>query len=59
MVPKSAAMDDCLEAVHWAGDAVEYLDQRRLPHEQLVRRARTVDEIEKIMAEGRAQQHSQ
>lgn len=39
-------MYECLEAVRWAGDAVEYLDQRRLPHEQLVRRAATVDEIE-------------
>jgi len=39
-------MDECVEAVRWAGDAVEYLDQRLLPHEELVRRARTVDEIE-------------
>ncbi len=39
-------MDDCLDAVRWAGDAVEYLDQRRLPHEALVRRASTIDELE-------------
>lgn len=39
-------MDECVEAVRWAGDAVEYLDQRRLPHEQLIRRAATVDELE-------------
>src|SRR5579872_3071958 len=46
MAPKSGVMDECVEAVRWAGDAVEYLDQRLLPHEELVRRARTVDEIE-------------
>lgn len=39
-------MTDCLDAVRWAGDAVEYLDQRRLPHEELLRRAATVDELE-------------
>jgi methylthioribose-1-phosphate isomerase len=39
-------MDEIVEPVRWAGDAVEYLDQRLLPHEQLVRRAATIDEIE-------------
>lgn len=39
-------MNDCLDAVRWAGDAVEYVDQRRLPHEALIRRASTVDELE-------------
>jgi methylthioribose-1-phosphate isomerase len=39
-------MNDCLDAVRWTGDAVEYVDQRLLPHEALVRRAATVDEIE-------------
>ena len=32
--------------VAWEGDAVAFLDQRRLPHEVRVERARTVDEIE-------------
>jgi methylthioribose-1-phosphate isomerase len=35
-----------MEAIRWRGDAVEYLDQRLLPHEELVRRAATVDELE-------------
>ncbi len=35
-----------MEAVVWRGDAIEYLDQRLLPHEALVRRAATVDELE-------------
>src|SRR5579864_3731288 len=35
-----------LEAIRWTGDAVEYLDQRLLPDEEVVRRAATVDEIE-------------
>ncbi|MBV9972335.1 MAG: S-methyl-5-thioribose-1-phosphate isomerase [Candidatus Eremiobacteraeota bacterium] len=34
------------EALRWTGDAIEYLDQRRLPHETVVVRARTVDELE-------------
>ena len=43
-------MEDCIEAVRWAGDAVEYLDQRRLPHDRIIRRAATVDEIESAIA---------
>jgi methylthioribose-1-phosphate isomerase len=39
-------MDQPLDAIRWAGDAVEYLDQRRLPHEALLRRASSLDEIE-------------
>lgn len=39
-------MDERLEAVRWAGDAVEYVDQRLLPHEARVCRACTADEIE-------------
>lgn len=39
-------MNEALDAVRWLGDAVEYIDQRRLPHEELIRRAATVDEIE-------------
>lgn len=39
-------MNEPLDAIRWAGDAVEYLDQRRLPHEALLRRAATIDEIE-------------
>ncbi len=35
-----------MEVIRWRGDAVEYLDQRLLPHEELVRRASTVDELE-------------
>ncbi|MHB8146938.1 MAG: S-methyl-5-thioribose-1-phosphate isomerase [Vulcanimicrobiaceae bacterium] len=35
-----------LAAVRWDGDAVVYLDQRRLPHEIVCVRAGTVDEIE-------------
>lgn len=35
-----------MEAIRWREDAVEYLDQRLLPHEPLFRRAATVDEIE-------------
>lgn len=38
--------DDSFCAIRWTGDAVEYLDQRLLPHQQLFRRAATVDEIE-------------
>jgi len=36
----------CLDAVRWTGDALEYIDQRLLPHQEVVRRAATVDEIE-------------
>lgn len=39
-------MDEVLEAVRWRGDAVEYVDQRLLPHETRACSARTVDEIE-------------
>lgn len=39
-------MDQPLDAIRWVGDAVEYLDQRRLPHEELLRRAASIDEIE-------------
>ena len=46
----SPPMDDCIQAIRWAGDAVEYLDQRRLPHDEVVRRAATVDEIESAIA---------
>ncbi len=35
-----------MEAVRFAGDAVEYIDQRMLPHETLLRRASTVDQME-------------
>jgi methylthioribose-1-phosphate isomerase len=36
----------CLDAIHWTGNAVEYVDQRLLPHDEVIRRAATVDEIE-------------
>jgi methylthioribose-1-phosphate isomerase len=36
----------CLEVIRWTGDAVEYLDQRALPHDELVCRAASVDDIE-------------
>ena len=39
-------MNEPLDAIRWLGDCVEYVDQRRLPHEELVRRAATIDEIE-------------
>ena len=35
-----------MDAIRWQGDAVEYLDQRLLPHQELIRRAATVDELE-------------
>ncbi len=35
-----------LSAVAWGGDAVIYVDQRRLPHDVRRERARTVEEIE-------------
>lgn len=38
-----------MEAIRWCGDAVEYLDQRLLPHQSLVRRAATVDEVEQAI----------
>jgi len=34
------------QAVRWAGDAIEYVDQRLLPHETVVRRATTAEELE-------------
>jgi len=37
---------DALEAVAWDGDAVLYLDQRLLPHEERYERARSVPEFE-------------
>jgi methylthioribose-1-phosphate isomerase len=39
-----------LVPVAWDGDAVVYLDQRLLPHEQRYERARTVEEIEGAIA---------
>ena len=42
-------MTDALEAVRWAGDAVEYIDQRLLPHETRVCRACTTDELEQAI----------
>ena len=33
-------------ALRWTGDAIEYLDQRRLPRETVLVRAQTVDELE-------------
>jgi methylthioribose-1-phosphate isomerase len=33
-------------AVRWTGDAVEYVDQRRLPHETRLERAQNADELE-------------
>jgi len=35
-----------IQPVRWADDAVEYIDQRHLPHETRVVRAQTVDELE-------------
>ena len=35
-----------MEAIRWRGDAVEYLDQRLLPHEALIRSAANIDELE-------------
>lgn len=37
-------MEEC--AIRWTGEAVEYLDQRLLPDNEVFRRAATVDEIE-------------
>lgn len=42
-------MDERFEAVRWAGDAIEYIDQRLLPHEARVCRACTVDELEQAI----------
>ncbi|HKU67972.1 MAG TPA: S-methyl-5-thioribose-1-phosphate isomerase [Candidatus Baltobacteraceae bacterium] len=39
-------MNESLDAVRWAGDAVEYVDQRLLPHETRVCRACTPEELE-------------
>lgn len=41
--------DQTLEAVRWAGDAVEYVDQRLLPHETRVCRACTPEELEEAI----------
>ncbi len=35
-----------VEAVCWTGETIEYIDQRLLPRETIVRRASTVEEIE-------------
>jgi len=42
-------MTQPLEAVRWTNDAIEYVDQRMLPREALVRRACTVDDIEEAI----------
>lgn len=42
-------MTEALDAVRWAHDAVEYIDQRLLPHETRVCRARTADELEQAI----------
>ncbi len=41
--------EQSLEAVRWAGDAVEYVDQRLLPHETRVCRACTPEELEEAI----------
>src|SRR5579864_9036968 len=40
---------DTPEAVRWTGDAIEYVDQRLLPHETVVRRATTAEELEEAI----------
>ncbi|HET9097350.1 MAG TPA: S-methyl-5-thioribose-1-phosphate isomerase [Candidatus Baltobacteraceae bacterium] len=42
-------MNEVLEAVRWSGDAVEYVDQRFLPHETRVCRACTAEELEQAI----------
>jgi methylthioribose-1-phosphate isomerase len=42
-------MSEAIEAVRWCGDAVEYVDQRLLPHETRVCRAGTTEEIEEAI----------
>lgn len=42
-------MEEALEAVRWRGDAVEYVDQRLLPHETRVCRATTPEEFEEAI----------
>ena len=42
-------MNEALDAVRWAGDAVEYLDQRLLPHETRICRACTAEELEQAI----------
>jgi methylthioribose-1-phosphate isomerase len=42
-------MDEAMDAVRWAGDAVEYIDQRLLPHETRMCRARTAEELEEAI----------
>ncbi len=39
-------MREALDAIRFVDDAVEYVDQRHLPHEELLRRASTIDELE-------------
>ena len=41
--------EDSLEAIRWAGDCVEYVDQRLLPHETRVCRAQTAEQIEEAI----------
>ena len=38
------------QAVRWADDAIEYVDQRLLPHETVVRRAASADELAEAIA---------
>lgn len=42
-------MNEALDAVRWAGDAVEYLDQRLLPQETRICRACTAEELEQAI----------
>jgi methylthioribose-1-phosphate isomerase len=42
-------MSEAIEAVRWCGDAVEYVDQRLLPHETRVCRAATVQQLEEAI----------
>ncbi len=37
------------EAVRWSGDAIEYVDQRSLPHETIVRRAVSAEDLEEAI----------
>jgi methylthioribose-1-phosphate isomerase len=42
-------MSEAAEAVRWSDDAVEYVDQRLLPHETRVCRASSVEELEEAI----------
>ncbi|HLI95643.1 MAG TPA: S-methyl-5-thioribose-1-phosphate isomerase [Candidatus Baltobacteraceae bacterium] len=42
-------MSEAPEAVRWGGDAVEYVDQRLLPHEPRVCRASSVEQLEEAI----------